>query len=337
MADTIVEQVRIAIEPLPGEVKYRITSTVTDEGDMPFKELFVYQILDPVDDSNDVFVRVANPNDLENITPDRVTAVANSESYFLWSVLVRDYIAIEQAVQAVGALEGRINTAVTTWVTYQNSFVGSEVDNYPSADEELTDALKAAYAAAKATRVTAEEGVVTADTDLLLAQSAAELAIEKVAIYLTEVQFCDEGRVVDWVPYYAGVNTYKSVMESFYNNAIAEYNLYSTATYPAAPSPSNDWTGLRSVLLAAGSGQAAFNTVEPLGAALDSAFLSFCNQANINYNASVADKSLKDQAAAAAVTAKEEAEASLASAQTAEDEALASVMALCPGFDPNSV
>jgi len=337
MADTVVEQIRTTIEPTPGAVKYRITSTVTDEGDLPFKELFVYKINDPVDDSNDTFERVANPHDLQNITPDRVTAVANEESYFLWSVLVRDYDDIEIAIQAIEALEGRINTAVTTWVTYQTDFEGTETDNYPSADEELTDALKQDYATKKAARVSAEADVTSAETALTLAQSEAELAVEKVSLYQNEVLFCDEARVTNWIPYYAGVGTFKSAMQTFFDNMVTEYNTYSGFTYPTAPSPANDWTGVYNVLQVAASALAAFNSVETYGTSLDSLFTSFCGDANSSYNGAIADKTVKDQAVANAVTAKEEAEAALAAAQTAEDEALAAVMALCPDFDPNSV
>jgi hypothetical protein len=335
MPDTVVEQVRTTIEPTPGAVKYRITSTVIDKGDLPFPELFVYKINDPVDDSNDTFERVANPNDLQNIIPDRVTAVANGKSYFLWSVLVRDYIDIEIAVQAIVALEGRINTAVTTWVTYQTEFAGTEIDNYPSEDQELVEALEAEYATAKTARITAETAVTTADTDLLLAQAAAELAIEKVDIYLREVQFCDEARVTYWLQYHSGVGTYKSGMTTFFDALILAYNTYSAMTYPAGP-PGNDWNSTFYALNAAAAVKASFNSVEPLGTSLDSTFSTFCGQVNSNYNGAVADKSLKDQAVAAAVTAKEEAEAALSSAQTAEDEALAAVVAVCPSFDPNS-
>lgn len=337
MADTVVEQVRTVIEPLPGTVKYRITSTVTDAGDLPFRELFVYKINDPVDNSNDEFVRVANPYDLQNITPDRVTAVANGESYFLWSVLVRDYTDIEIANQAIAALEGRINTSVTTWVSYQTNFEGTEIDTYPSADQELIDALTAEYANKKSARINAEADVTAAQTDLITAQAAAELAIEKVSLYEAEVLFCDNARVTNWIPYFAGVGTLKSSMRTFYNNTIAEYDLYSGATYPNAPSPSNDWTGVYSVLQAAGTALAAFNSVEAYGTTLDSLFSSFCADANAGYNAAAANKVVKDQAAANAVTAKEEAEAALVVAQTAEDEALAAILALCPDFDPNSV
>lgn len=337
MADTIVEQIRTAIEPTPGTVKYRITSTVTDAGDLPFKELFVYKINDPVDDSNDTFERVANPYDLQNITPDRVTAVANGESYFLWSVLVRDYDDIEIATQAIAALEGRINTAVTTWSDYQTNFEGTEIDTYPSEDQELVDALKADYTTKKAARISAEADVTTAETALTTAQAEAELAVEKVSLYENEVLFCDQARVTNWIPYYAGVGTFKSGMQTFYDNTIAEYNLYSGVTYPAAPSPANDWTGVYNVLQAAGSALAAFNSVEPYGTTLDSLFGTFCAEANAGYNVAVADKVTKDQAVANAVTAKEEAEAALAAAQTAEDEALAALLEVCPDFDPNSV
>jgi hypothetical protein len=337
MADTIVEQVRTAIEPTPGTVKYRITATVTDAGDLPFKELFVFKINDPVDDSDDTFERVANPNDLQNITPDRVTAVANGESYFLWSVLVRDYIDVEVAVQAIAALEGRINTAVSTWITYQTEFEGTEIDTYPSADEELADALKADYATKKAARVSAEADVTTAETNLELAEGVAELAVEKVAIYEKEIQFCSEARAVHWAAYYSGVGVYKSGMKTFFDNAVAQYNLYSGVTYPDVPSSPNDWIGLHGVLQSAGSAQAAFNSVEPSGDALDTALLTFCNAASTSYGSAVSEKSAADQDVANKVTAKEEAEAALASAQTAEDEALAAVLNICPDFDPDSV
>jgi hypothetical protein len=251
--------------------------------------------------------------------------------------LVRDYIDIEIAVQAIDALEGRINTAVTTWVTYQNEFAGSEVDSYPSTDQELSDALKAEYATAKAARVSAEGDVTTSETDLLISQASAELAVEKVSLYEKEVQFCSEARVTYWLDYYGGVGTYKSGMTSFFDNAVAQYNLYSGETYPDPPSPANDWTGLHGVLTAASAAQAAFNSVEPSGASLDAVFTTFCAEATSSYNGALAAKSAADVDVANKVTAKEEAESALASAQTAEDEALAAVVAVCPDFDPDSV
>jgi len=351
MAPTIVNQERQQELLSDGTLKYVILSTVTDPGELPHTHLFVFQIVDTVDPKDDIFLRVGNPYDLENVNVSRIDAVDDGEQYYLASELRKEYKTLDTALDAKDAINSRINDAVKAWYSYITEFEGSDTEDYPTTDPSYEQALKDAYATAKENRKAAEDAVTASDTALTLAQSEASLAQQKVQIYANEVEFCETARVTYWVTYYGAVGSYtpevtnlRNNYQSYIEDIVAAYDAANTNPYPnppTAPGWNPVWTALNTHFsdpsdFTTGP-QATFQEKENFGSLLDSAFASFCSNAAANHAAALSEKQLKDQDVADAVTAKEEAEAALVAAQQAEDEALAAVLAVCPDFDPLSV
>lgn len=351
MLTTLIQQERIQELLVDGSLKYSIVSTVTDKGELPYEQLFVYQIVDSVDPKDDVFQRVGNPYDLENVNIDRSIAIVAGDKTYLSSELRREYSTLSVAVEGKDAIDSRINDAVKAWYTYITEFTGTDTDAYPTTDPSYEQALKDTYAAAKEARKAAEEDVGTKESDLIVAGEKANSAAQLVLIYKAEVEFCQSTRVVNWSNYFGAVNTFKPASvslnnkyQSFVTSIIGTYNAQSGSIYPGAPvDPA--WTSIWQALntyqgdpaaFVAGA-LATFQSNENYGALVASEFATFCGTANTNYVGAINAKAVTDKAVSDAVTAKEEAEATLATAQEAEDTALAAVMAVCPDFNPLSV
>lgn len=351
MLTTTVDQECLQEMLADGTLKYTVVTTVVDKGELPHLQFFVYTIVDPADPKDDLFVRVGNPYDLENVNINRTDAITAGETVYLSSELRREYKTLQVAVDAKEAAKSRVNDGVKDWYTYITEFEGSSSDVYPTTDPSYEQALINTYTTAKATRVAAEGNVADAVTTLTVAQSEASAAAQIVAIYSNEKSFCDSARLVAWTNYYGAVGSFSSSTvtqnnrySGFITSITAAYDANSGSTYPAAPiDPA--WNTVFSALntyhtdpatFQAGP-LALFQASENYGANLDAEFAAFCAAASANYTAAIGQKQLKDQGVADAVTAKEEAEASLVVAQEIEDTALAAVMAVCPTFDPLSV
>ena len=347
-----------------GTFKYTIRTTVIEKGELPHSNLFVFKIADPNDPKDDIFERVGNPFDLEKGILSRDAALlANAENY-LDGTLLKEYTELEIAVQAKAAIVSRVEESVNAWITYMSDFAGISDVYHPTGDPGLEESLVIVYTDAKAARVAAEESVVDAEADVVLATAVAALAAEKVAIYQKQVEFCANASQVYWTNYYGAVGVYTQQMSTFmtasehhsadYQNMWMDvrdqYNAFTEATYPV--DPGGDYSELHSILqqheqVSAGYQSGALDTIkkaqttfqqnETYGTSLNDACAAFCGEANASYNVAAADKSLKDIEVANAVTAKENANAVLVAAQTAEDATLADILALCPTFDPNSV
>lgn len=61
MEKTIVEQDCTTLLQPDGIVVYEITSTVKDKGELPHINLFLFQIINTLSPTEDVFIRVARP------------------------------------------------------------------------------------------------------------------------------------------------------------------------------------------------------------------------------------------------------------------------------------
>jgi hypothetical protein len=340
MTDTTVVMTSTTIALPNGSSVYQIDAEVTVKGDLLYPNIFVFQILDPLDTTRDTFVRVGTPYDLENIPLTRVAAIAASQEYFLSSTLQRRYSDLNTAVQAKDAVRSRIDNCVQAWQTYSTDFSGTDTNYHPTAEATYEQQLKDDYVDARDARVAADEAVALADAALVLAQDAVQDAVAISGIYRADLNFTEQSYVIYWAHYYLAATTFRSDMVNRFTAFKADFlaitgEVYTSSGVIAGLSTEEEtWlTHLRSMETNIASMDAAAGD----GTALESAFGNFHASVGGLYTTQQGVIATANVTAANAVTAKKEAEASLASAQLAEDAALAAVLAVCPEFDPSSV
>ena len=340
MLDTTVVMDRTTIALPDGSSTYQIDAEVTVKGDLPHPNIFVYQILDPLDTTRDTFVRVGTPYDLENVPQTRTAAIASSQEYFLGSTLQRRYSDLNTAVQAKDAVRSRIDNSVQAWRTYSTDFSGSETTYHPTAEEAYEQQLKDDYEAARDARIDAEEVVTDADAALVLAETAVQNAIDISTIYSDDLAFTNQSYVTYWVNYFAAENAFASSMVTLFPFFKTDFFNLTGFVYVSAPGTIAGTPQQQAWLSHLQQMETAINTRTSAahnGTSLDTSFRDHHILAGGNYASQQGVIATANVTAANAVTAKKEAEASLASAQAAEDAALAAVLAVCPDFDPASV
>lgn len=189
-----VEQTRRAITLANGDVRFEVTSLVTDEGDLPFTNLFVLSIVDPGDPKDDKLARIATPYDIRQTDPsnptkyikvvasdiitiagdpfarissvddltglprDRTVAVATGRAEYLSSSVTLVYDTLTTADAAYKQIIARLSELVEVWRTTFGAFVTSPSTSYalPRPGSSVEDERVAAYEAAKRARETAE-------------------------------------------------------------------------------------------------------------------------------------------------------------------------------------
>lgn len=307
MDKTTIVQNNTQVLVAPETYEYKMETTVTSKGELPRTQIFVYTIMDAVDPTADIFARVATVGDLDGaaeLLTLRDAAIAAGATEYTTSYFSIQYADLTIATQARSAIATRINELINDWVLYNDTFiVNNGIDQlFPSADPALEETLTAAYADAKTARKAAEVDLVTAATELLLAEKDVTNAKAIYNIYKLEVEFCQKTRMTDW-----------------YNldNALTALLVDPTFVDPA-----------KTIYITNG---------QPARIAVAADLLSFSQNAAAKISWSYNNVNAMESLAADAVTTKKEAEASLAAAQKAENAALAALMAVCPTFDPASV
>jgi len=295
---TTIEQDRNEVLLPDGTKRYRIRTSVLAVGELPQLQIFVFEIKDAVDPSLDAFIRIGTPYDLDTFSPDRVTAVANGDAYYLSAEFMQDYRDLQLAVTAKDAIYSALDTLTNTWYTYTTSFQGADDESaHPSVSASYEQQLIDTYADAKETRVEAEAALVTATTDLTLSQADAASAAEITALYKNEKDFCTE--------FGSTWTSYKAMVDSWY------------VAYSVSSADQASATALADML------ESIRNT--------------FCNNAASQYSLAVNAQNAAESEVQTKVLAKKEAEAEVTSALAAEAAALSAVLNICPDFDPLSV
>jgi hypothetical protein len=337
MTDTTVVMTSTTIALPNGSSVYQIDAEVTVKGDLLYPNIFVFQILDPLDTTRDTFVRVGTPYDLENIPLTRVAAIAASQEYFLSSTLQRRYSDLNTAVQAKDAVRSRIDNCVQAWQTYSTDFSGTDTNYHPTAEATYEQQLKDDYVDARDARVAADEVVAAADIALVLAQDAVDDAVAVSTIYRNDLTFTEQSYVIYWAHYYAAENAFAVNMAARFAAFKIQYTSLSGNPYKSSSGYGDSydtWLGQLQIMEVALTDR---TNVAGDGAALESAFGNFHASIGGLYTTQQGVIATANVTVATAVTTKKEAEASLASAQLAEDAALAAVLAVCPDFDLASV
>ncbi len=198
--------------PTPDTEAFRIEATVTAQGELPTTALFVYSIGDPDRADSDSFSRIANPQDLQNLSLDRAAAVLAGTDEYLASFASFQYADLDVAVTAKAQVKGRINELVNRWIAFQTSFISDTgaSQSFPSSDATQEEALVATYDEAKSERIAAEAVVVTAD--IAVTMQEAELEQTKTYIPISQRATTDMARINNELyAYFAEIVTEGSV------------------------------------------------------------------------------------------------------------------------------
>lgn len=147
-----------------GQAKFEVTTTIVDSGDLPFKELFVVTISDPLNPksdtlariatprdmlteadilyikvdsadiriiSGDPFARVGNVSDITALAHDRTVAVQNNATEYLTTTVTLLYDTLVTADAAYRTILDRLSTLVNDYRQYMNTFATNPSQNYP--------------------------------------------------------------------------------------------------------------------------------------------------------------------------------------------------------------
>ena len=373
MADPVLRQTRRTVRQTDGTPLYSVESVITDAGDLPFIEVFVFRIDDPANPradvlahvadpqilqrasngdiyiktipadlkvfSGDTFARVSNPSELTTLSRNRETALARGQREYLSSSLLLSYADLPVATAAGKTVLDRVSTLVTRWRAYQSGFQTASPVDYalPQLDIGVEAALKAEWTGLKAARVTAQTARDTARTAVAACQS--DIAIETRILTLLQ-------RDVDYLQTAARSVELITDAATTYYTAGASYGTQTVTlvggspTFPGGHPYSLITTGI--------SGQFTVNLLE-YGATptYSGSTREFVRANPIGYYALQAEKEsdlaaqrdvLRQLSIRCARTASDlqDAETALRAAQTREDAALAAIIAVCPTFDPTS-
>lgn len=346
MTDTRVSQTREQIS-VGGTQVYRIISVVTDKGELPHASLFVLEIADKADPTDDTFLRVASPYDLTNLYTDRNVAIMNDATIFLSPDTYSDFEDLEVAIQAQQEISGRINTLVTLWQTYMDDFYTPTAATliFPSTDEAYSQQLKDAYASAKEARIAAEEELESKTEELTAAEEDYSDAADAVSSLKTLVELCDALRNATTPGYWEALkpqlNTYETGNNTFADNMKAAYQTWSGSSWDpsSAPDISDSWYNMyHAILTWVNDVKGVWETDgQPQQSNTDTTLTTLCNEIAALYTTKLNTQSAASSTLSDAQEAKEKATVNLTAAQEAEDEALANVVSVCPDFDPSSV
>lgn len=157
MAVTTSRQTRTAVK-ISGVDYYEIFLEITDAGDLPSEHILVREIVDVDDPKDDEFARVATVSDLVNLRTDRPTAIDNGEGYIRVQNHTFRYTNIDTADAAQDTIKARIDTLVSNWKTYDQSFEATnEETEHPRPEQATIVELEQDYCTAKTAEDSAEE------------------------------------------------------------------------------------------------------------------------------------------------------------------------------------
>jgi len=338
----VVRQVRRQVFLTDGTLQFEVSNSIVDRGDLPFRELFVVTITDPMSPKNDILARIATPADIRQASPeapiyvrvvetdltrisgdpfarianinditvlprDRVSAVRRGFTTYLSSGIVLIYNNVTTADAAARQIRDRLSTLVDEWRSFNNDFATNPFQDYtlPQPASSVESERTAIYVDRRNARLEAEA-----------ARDAAQL--EKDAC----VRDCAADQVIyDFLVYDV------AFIESAQTRITAQANQTYTTGFIINPAPG----GSPTVTLATN------NTRDfALGADTGSyATLLTSKRANLAIYAQKVRTCTETcaQLSAALLVAEQ----AVVAATAAERVALAGVVSVCPTFDPSTV
>lgn len=147
---TQTQQTRVAVT-ISGSVKYTLSASVIDKGDLPSTRLFVMSIADATDPKADTYARVATIPDFGELKEDRDAALNTDSTLYRTSSVTLYYDDLTTADNAQTVLKERIDALVNDYNLYQTSFVATnETIIHPRIDKTIYDAAVKDYCSAVA-------------------------------------------------------------------------------------------------------------------------------------------------------------------------------------------
>jgi len=229
MSNPIAAQVRRAVQLSDGSINYEVSVRITDKGDLPFAELFVLTITDPLNPKADVLSRIAVPHDLRQetdsvyikvvstdmrtiygdpfarvtnidelttVSRDRVRAVQQGKTEYLSSSVSMTYTTLTAASSAYTTFLQRLSTLVQDYRNYYNTFRTNIEKSYelPQGSVGTVDALTQAYRSARSARISAETARDALLSQQTTCQSLDAAAQEKIETLTRDVSFLEVAR-----------------------------------------------------------------------------------------------------------------------------------------------
>lgn len=328
---TETQQVREAVT-VSGVVKFKITVTVTDKGDLPSAALLVITINNELDSKEDTFARVATIPDFDELVEDRGTAVDNDETEYRTSTFVLWYTDLETAVNAQDVLKERIDELVDDYETYEEDFVTvSEVTQHPQVGASTYQAAVTAYQDAMRDTLDAEKTRDDAEEDYNDKSDEADAATidqsktKEISDECAQTKGFFDTLLTAFTALDANGDTILAAAETYYTNKVT------------SPVPDSYDVAFRNALdtfvaqLRTSEAQKAQATTD------QGTFSSVCGKRSNEYSSAQAAKTSADTDLGTARSTFEDAQTAVETAKQAENAALAAVQALKSDFDPTSV
>ncbi len=194
MSDPVVRQNRRPVRTADGSVQMEVTTYIVSSGDLPFVELFVATITDPLNPktdalarvatpleirqadessplyvrvessditylSGDTFARIANVNDVTALPRDRTVAVQRGTNTYLTSAVTKYYADVTTAIAAYRTFLTRLSELVEAWREATASFTTVPTTDYtlPTTADSVETELTDLYVTARDARIAAVE------------------------------------------------------------------------------------------------------------------------------------------------------------------------------------
>jgi len=251
MATTKITSEREAIRV--GDTQYfKVYVSCTDGGDLPDTYPFVKKIVSPGDPQQDVFTRIVEIVDLDEITASRNVALSNGDTYFRDSAFSKLYTDLEVATAAVQAIRDRLNTLTTDYVAYDEDFVttgAGEDSEYPSSSPTAIQELKDDYSTARTAylavwdQVPALEAAYAAGTEKVQLYSEVSIAYSTWLERLGDLKGTTDIVKVTWDNYPGLLPAILTGIDLFMNNYTSLFEYYQAATV-SVPLDVGTWTNL---------------------------------------------------------------------------------------------
>lgn len=328
MSGTKVLQVRTPVAVDTGTV-FQVSATCTVAGTLPDLGLFVRQVVDTLDPKNDVFTRVAAPDDFSTYGLDRELSISDGTFYYRVGTFIAQYASVSTATDAWNELSSRINTLVTDYDTYINAFLtpsDGATTTYPTVDTSTKNALIDAYTSAVAAVSTAETARDTENTacealryEYQLLQEALVQAQSDVAALTPIVSAAN--------PLYA---TFAAVLND--QQTVTTLLAANVAASGASASEKSTMTAQTSILLTdVSTGLTANATLASDVQTPLASFLATLQARAASVQAEVSAKQLEVNDCALTLA---QLQGAVDQARIARDNALAAILAVCPDYTP---
>lgn len=214
-----------------GTLHYEVTATVTDRGTLPYRELFVLQINDPLNPKSDVLARIADPRDLREdggaiyarvdstdlitissdpfvrianideltaMPRDRVLAVHRGLTTYLASSVSKIYDAMTTANAAGRQIIDRLSKLTTDYAVFLAEFamMPGTVYSLPVSSRSVEAVYTAAFVSKRDARVAAEAAQAAARLARDACRADDAVLSARIDIYVADVAALEAAKTV---------------------------------------------------------------------------------------------------------------------------------------------